>query len=260
MTTKEKRAGVSIRLEGVSKRFASGRELFSKLDLSVESGEFLSVIGASGCGKSTLLRILSGLETIESGSISIEPAAEVAFVFQEPHLLPWRTVRENVLLPLELMKLPENEQEERLSGALESVGMAQEKGLYPSQLSGGMKMRVSLARALCTSPSLLLLDEPFAALDELSRVQLEEELRSLWIRRGMTVVLVTHSFTEAVFLSDRIVVLDSQKGGVGDSMAIRLGDRDEALRAKPEFSAAVSDCRTRFERAQPLLGGKSGRG
>lgn len=245
MSTKEK--GVAIRVERVRKGFSSGQQVFEGLDLQVAPGEFLSLIGPSGCGKSTLLRLLAGLESADAGEVLLSPAPRTGFVFQESHLLPWRTVYENVGLPLELQRVCVDQRPALISGALEQVGMAKEKALYPSQLSGGMKMRVSLARALVTSPSLLLLDEPFAALDELSRVHLEEELRRLWSLGGMTIVFVTHSFSEAVFLSDRIVLLSGSRKREGDSLRVELGERTQRLRSTSEFSALVQDCRRRFE-------------
>jgi NitT/TauT family transport system ATP-binding protein len=244
------RSGVGIRLIHLSKQFGPSKRIFSELNLSIEPGEFVSVVGASGCGKSTLLRLLAGLEKADSGAIEFYPAPRPAFVFQEPQLLPWRTVESNVRLPLELGKGLQTNSDEKVTRALQSVGLERERKLFPSQLSGGMKMRVSLARALVSEPTLLLLDEPFAALDELSRVQLEEELRTLWKHKGMTIVLVTHSFSEAVFLSNRVLILDARKQSVGDTLNLDFGDRDESFRQKSAFVDAVHACRKKFEALQ----------
>jgi NitT/TauT family transport system ATP-binding protein len=198
------------------------------MDLRVEAGEFLAVLGPSGCGKSTLLRIIARLAEPDAGSIVMEPAGErfqTAFVFQDAHLLPWRNVLENAALPLELMGVARAERHERARAALEQVSLQDALDRYPAQLSGGMRMRVSLARALVTEPRLLLLDEPFAALDEITRFHLDVQLRELWQRRGMTVIFVTHSISEAAFLANRAVVM-ARRGG-----AIKL-DRTLALPAE----------------------------
>jgi NitT/TauT family transport system ATP-binding protein len=241
--------GVALSLQQISKAFGD-RIVFENLNLSVPAGEFISVVGPSGCGKSTLLRLLAGLEPPDTGRLSVVPSPRTGFVFQEAQLLPWRTVLANVCLPLELQSVPLVERTERARQALQQVGLKSDETLYPNQLSGGMKMRVSLARALVTSPDLLLLDEPFAALDELSRVQLEEELRQLWVARRMTVVFVTHSFSEAVFLSNRVLVFSAKRRGIGDSLDVGLGERNEVLRRTPQFAGLVQDCRTRFEKEQ----------
>ena len=241
--------GVSLSLQQVSKAYGD-RIVFQNLNLAVAPGDFISVVGPSGCGKSTLLRLLAGLDRPDSGALSTAPVPRPGFVFQESHLLPWRTVLQNVCLPLELQSVARGERNERARQALIQVGLGAEGDLFPNQLSGGMKMRVSLARALVTSPDLLLLDEPFAALDELSRVHLEEELRQLWSARRMTVVLVTHSFSEAVFLANRVLVFSTARRGIGDTLEVNLGERNEALRRTPEFAGLVQDCRTRFENLQ----------
>jgi NitT/TauT family transport system ATP-binding protein len=242
--------GVSLCLQNVSKHFTD-RKIFENVSLTILPGEFVSIVGPSGCGKSTLLRILAGLEPPSTGSVSAIPSPRAGFVFQDPHLLPWRTVARNVALPLELEgKVEAKQRATRVGEVLAQVGLSSDADLYPNQLSGGMKMRVSLARALVMQPDLLLLDEPFAALDELSRVHLEEELRQLWTMRPMTVVLVTHSFSEAVFLANRVLVLSVQQHRVGDSIAVPFGARNEALRRTPQFAGLVQDCRSRFENQQ----------
>ena len=183
------------------------------MDLDIVAGEFLAVLGPSGCGKSTLLRMIARLSPPDGGRIVAEPEQfQTAFVFQDAHLLPWRTTLDNTALPLELMGFGRVERYALARAALAQVGLAEAEALYPAQLSGGMRMRVSLARALVTEPRLLLMDEPFAALDEITRFNLEVQLRELWQRRGMTVIFVTHSISEAAFLANRAVVL-ARRGG-----------------------------------------------
>ena len=201
--------GVAVRLHNIQRAFGD-LVVIDHLTLDIAAGEFLAILGPSGCGKSTLLRIIAGLHAPDGGTLHVSPADtkfQTAFVFQDAHLLPWRTVLENAALPLELMGVERDERLARASRVLAEVGLREAEGRYPSQLSGGMRMRVSLARALVTEPRLLLLDEPFAALDEITRFRLDVRLRDLWLERGMTVVFVTHSITEAAFLADRAVVL-----------------------------------------------------
>ena len=229
--------GVALRLERVRREFEDGLVVISGMDLSVDAGEFLAVLGPSGCGKSTLLRMIARLAEPNSGSIRFDPAQpRTAFVFQDAHLLPWRTVLENAALPLELMGTAREERYAVARGVLAQVGLAEAEQRYPAQLSGGMRMRVSLARALVTQPRLLLMDEPFAALDEITRFGLEAQLRDLWRERGMTVIFVTHSISEAAFLANRAIVL-SRRGG-----AIRLDhhldlppERHNELRSDPRL-------------------------
>jgi NitT/TauT family transport system ATP-binding protein len=201
--------GVALRLNNVRRTFGD-LVVIDDLTLDVAAGEFLAILGPSGCGKSTLLRVVARLNEPDGGTLNITPSDakfQTAYVFQDAHLLPWLTVRENAALPLELMGVDRAEHFARVSRVLSEVGLGDAESRYPSQLSGGMRMRVSLARALVTEPRLLLLDEPFAALDEITRFRLEVRLRDLWIERGMTVILVTHSITEAAFLANRAVVL-----------------------------------------------------
>lgn len=211
------------------------------LDLEVAPREFLAILGPSGCGKSTLLRLIASLDEPQAGRIDIDSPegadTPISYVFQDAHLLPWRSVLRNVELPLELRGVRAAKRREAALHALERVGLAEAASRYPVQLSGGMRMRVSLARAMVTFPSLLLLDEPFAALDEITRQKLDEQLRTLWLSSGMTVVFVTHSTAEAVFLAQRAVVLSARPGRIVADQPISLPrEREGLLRATPEFA------------------------
>jgi NitT/TauT family transport system ATP-binding protein len=208
------------------------------MDLEIAAGEFIAILGPSGCGKSTLLRMIARLIEPTAGNISIQPEErfQTAFVFQDAHLLPWRTVLENAALPLELMGVPQAERYATARAALKQVSLFEAEGRYPAQLSGGMRMRVSLARALVTQPRLLLLDEPFAALDEITRFRLDTQLRELWRARGITVVFVTHSISEAAFLANRAVVLTKRGGGIKLDRHLDLpAERTDALRLDPRL-------------------------
>ena len=229
--------GVGLRLNGVRRVFDE-LVVISSMDLAVDPGEFLAILGPSGCGKSTLLRLIARLAEPNAGRIAIEPDGrfQAGFVFQDAQLLPWRTVLGNAALPLELMGVPRTEREAKARAALEQVGLGDAEERYPAQLSGGMRMRVSIARALVTEPRLLLLDEPFAALDEITRFHLEAQLRELWQRRGMTVIFVTHSISEAAFLANRAVVLARRGGRIKLDRRLDLPEaRDTALRADPQL-------------------------
>jgi len=212
---------VSIR--GVSHSFSSGGPVLEGIDLELEAGSFVALVGPSGSGKSTLLRFISGLEAPSKGTVRVsqgsrdaEPfeSGKLAFVFQDAQLLPWRSVLDNVALPLELAGVARKAARERARGPLSEVELGDVLDRFPDQLSGGMRMRVSIARALVTEPSLLLLDEPFAALDELTRQRLDERLRSLWLARRMTVIFVTHSLAEAAFLAERALVMSRRPGRI----------------------------------------------
>jgi NitT/TauT family transport system ATP-binding protein len=231
--------GIPIRLEGVEKRFSTGRTPISDLSLELKPGEFIAVLGPSGCGKTTLLRLIAGLETPSSGTVRLASGGDrpkLGYVFQEPSLVPWRSVLRNVLLPLELRKTPMEEALTVSRQTLNRVRLAGTEELFPEQLSGGMRMRVSLARALVTSPQLLLLDEPFASLDELTRFHLEEDLFQLWQDLKMTVVFVTHSLTEAAFLAQRAILLGNSRPGAVAEMAFSgPNERDFKYRSHPQY-------------------------
>jgi NitT/TauT family transport system ATP-binding protein len=214
-----------VGVRGVSKVFANGVQALADVSLDVEAGEFLSVLGPSGCGKSTLLRLIAGLTQPTAGTIDWPEGqrtgeADLGFVFQEPTLMPWATALANVALPLKLRGMARSEREARAAEALRHVGLKGFERVWPRELSGGMKMRVSIARALVTEPRLLLMDEPFAALDEITRHRLNGDLLELWQRSKVTVVFVTHSVFESVFLSQRIAVMAARPGHVLSQIAI----------------------------------------
>jgi NitT/TauT family transport system ATP-binding protein len=222
---------------GVTKRFPNGVLALEGLDFTVKRGEFLSLLGPSGCGKSTALRLLAGLLQPSSGVIARDAtASEIGFVFQEPTLLPWATVASNVRLPLRLKGMDNAQADERVEDALAMVGLTDFRGTYPRELSGGMKMRVSIARALVTRPQLLLMDEPFAALDEITRFKLNDDLLGLWRRLDCTVVFVTHSVFESVYLSTRILMLTPRPGRVAAEFTISAPEpRTGSFRTSPEY-------------------------
>jgi NitT/TauT family transport system ATP-binding protein len=215
-----------VALRGVTKRYANGTLALDRLDLDIRRGEFVTVLGPSGCGKSTLLRLIAGLGVPTSGSLAwpddaaVRRAGDIGFVFQDATLMPWATIAGNVALPLELAGERRAKAATRAGDALASVGLASFGSAYPRELSGGMRMRVSIARALVTRPRLLLMDEPFAALDEITRFKLNHDLLTLWQTTGTTVVFVTHSVFESVFLSSRIVVMAPSPGRIAADIAI----------------------------------------
>jgi NitT/TauT family transport system ATP-binding protein len=235
-----------VALRRVGKRFASGVAALDGIDLVVASGEFLSVLGPSGCGKSTLLRIIAGLTEPTGGSceLNLKGAGEstlatgrIGFVFQDPTLMPWSTVAGNVELPLRIAGRVRSPERDRAAAALAAVGLAGFERSYPHQLSGGMRMRVSIARALVTEPDLLLLDEPFAALDEITRMALNDDLLRLWQAHRPTILFVTHSVFESVYLSTRIAVLTPRPGRIAADLPVPLAHpRDPALRTTPAYA------------------------
>ncbi|HET6468743.1 MAG TPA: ABC transporter ATP-binding protein [Geminicoccaceae bacterium] len=230
-----------VRLEGVDKVFANGTMALRNLSLEVGRHEFLSLLGPSGCGKSTALRLIAGLGEPTRGRIAWPEGGQVGdvgFVFQEPTLMPWATVFDNVYLPLRLQGRRRAEVAGGVSRALAMVGLEQFHKAYPRELSGGMKMRVSIARALVTRPKLLLMDEPFAALDEITRIRLNNDLLTLWQQQSWTVVFVTHSVYESVYLSTRILLMAARPGRVVDEIPIDAPyPRDEAFRTSAPYNA-----------------------
>jgi NitT/TauT family transport system ATP-binding protein len=237
MTASETTRGVALRLERVRRVFDNNLAVIEGMDLDIDAGEFLAVLGPSGCGKSTLLRMIARLSEPDGGRIVAEPEQfQTAFVFQDAHLLPWRTALDNTALPLELMGYGREERYAKARATLAQVGLSEAEARYPAQLSGGMRMRVSLARALVTEPLLLLMDEPFAALDEITRFHLEVQLRGLWQRQGMTVIFVTHSISEAAFLANRAVVLARRGGNIRlDRRNLLPAERGNDLRSDPRL-------------------------
>lgn len=236
----------AIAFEGVTKRFGQGRAILEGLSVAIQPGEFVSVVGPSGCGKSTLLRLVSGLSPVSEGTVSVEGMTPEAgreitsFIFQDPTLLPWRTVRRNVALGMELEGVARERRETTVNELLALVGLEHVADAYPRQLSGGMKMRASIARALASKPRVLLLDEPFAALDEMTRDRMNEELIRLYQQQGWTVLFVTHSVAEAVFLSTRILVLAPHPGRLAHDIAVDLPrERTAETRASEAFDQAV---------------------
>jgi NitT/TauT family transport system ATP-binding protein len=230
-----------ISLRKVGKTFERGTVALAGFDLAVRDGEFVSLLGPSGCGKSTALRIIAGLSAPTGGSVewaaAERAAGHIGFVFQEPTLMPWANVAANVRLPLKLTHAGEAQADAAVAQALARVGLADFGGAYPRELSGGMKMRVSIARALVTGPQLLLMDEPFAALDEITRFKLNDDLLSLWRMLERTVIFVTHSVFESVYLSQRIVVMTPRPGRVFSEIEIPAPyPRDEAFRTSAEYA------------------------
>jgi NitT/TauT family transport system ATP-binding protein len=232
-----------VTLHGIGKTFGNGVVALDGLDLEVREGEFLSLLGPSGCGKSTALRIMAGLSEPSVGQVAWRDGdaarRQIGFVFQEPTLMPWATVADNVRLPLRLAGESPAGSAPRVADALDRVGLAAFATAYPRELSGGMKMRVSIARALVTAPKVLLMDEPFAALDEITRFKLNDDLIALWRALGKTVVFVTHSVFESVYLSTRIVVMTPRPGRVASELAIDAPHpRDARFRTSAEYAAA----------------------
>ena len=225
-----------ISLRNVGKTFESGTVALDGFDLEVRDGEFVSLLGPSGCGKSTALRIVAGLSAPSVGAVE-GPAGKIGFVFQEPTLMPWANVAANVRLPLRLAHADDAQSHAVVRQALERVGLAEFAQRYPRELSGGMKMRASIARALVTEPQLLLMDEPFAALDEITRFKLNNDLLTLWQELRRTVIFVTHSVFESVFLSQRIVVMTPRPGRVFADIAIPASyPRDERFRTSADYA------------------------
>jgi NitT/TauT family transport system ATP-binding protein len=235
-----------ISLQRVDKRFDDGLVALRDLSLEVAAGEFVALLGPSGCGKSTALRLVAGLDAPSAGQVrapALEPEArpggDTAFVFQEPTLMPWASVFDNVRLPLRLRGASRHACAPRVREVLRSVGLAEFEDAYPAQLSGGMKMRASIARALVTQPRVLLMDEPFAALDDITRQRLNGDLLQWWAAQGLAALFVTHSVSEAVFLSQRVLVMSPRPGRVVDELAVdEPYPRDPLFRTSAGFAQA----------------------
>lgn len=232
-----------LTLRDVGKTFSNGVTALEKVDLTIRQGDFLSLLGPSGCGKSTALRLIAGLSTPTTGLIGWHgdggpDRSSIGFVFQEPTLLPWASVFDNVWLPLRLRGISRAAATPAIREMIARVRLTGFEDAMPRELSGGMKMRVSIARGLVTKPRLLLMDEPFAALDEITRFRLNHDLLELWQEERFTVVFVTHSVFESVFLSNRIVVMAARPGRVFDEIAVDADyPRDEVFRTSPEYAA-----------------------
>ena len=252
----------AIELDQVDKRFANGVAAVQALSIAIAAGQFVSLLGPSGCGKSTVLRLVAGLEQPSAGRVRIggeaaqARSAAMSYVFQEPTLMPWARVLDNVALPMRIQGAARAAAREKAHQALAAVGLADRAGAYPAELSGGMKMRASLARALVTRPAVLLLDEPFAALDEITRHRLNDELLALWGTQVPTAVFVTHSVFEAVYLSQRVLVMGGRPGRLVADLPIALAyPRTPALRLQPQF---MQHCRTVIGALQRAEAGAAG--
>jgi len=239
------RSASLVALRGVGKIFPNGVRALGGLDLDVREGEFLALLGPSGCGKSTALRVIAGLSEPTEGAVQWLAGAtrrqgdsRIGFVFQEPTLMPWASVFANVALPLKLKGLSAPKAAERVEAALERVGLASFSAAYPRELSGGMRMRVSIARALVTEPQLLLMDEPFAALDEITRFKLNDDILRMWQTLSTTIVFVTHSVFESIFLASRVVVMAARPGRVFAELTVDAPyPRAEDFRTSAEYAA-----------------------
>lgn len=234
-----------IELKNVFKQYGNGTVAIRDMSLTVEKGQFVSFLGPSGCGKSTALRMIAGLASVSAGTITVNghapgesnSAADIGFVFQEPTLMPWTTVFENVYLPLRLTGVSHAEAKPRIEEALSQVGLSRFARSYPRELSGGMKMRASIARAIVTRPRLLLMDEPFAALDEMTRFKLNNDVLRLWQEQSLTIIFVTHSVYESVYMSNRLVVMAARPGRVVADLPIEGSyPRAEDFRATDAYA------------------------
>ncbi len=251
-------APIGLVVDGIGRTFDDGAgqpvEALRDVSLSVAPGRFVAFIGPSGCGKTTLLRIIGGLDRATAGTVLFDggprPEGALGYGFQDARLLPWRSVLRNVALPFELAGMARAEREARAMDMLERVGLADFASARPHTLSGGMRMRVALARALVTRPRLLVLDEPFGALDEITRTDLDDELRRLWLQTPMTVLLVTHSISEAIYLADRVVVLAPRPGRIIDDFEVEIAHdaRSPDVRTEPRFVDRVARAATALER------------
>ncbi len=241
----------------VNKSFNTTGLVLSDLSFRIKQGSFVSILGPSGSGKSTILRLISSIDTPESGEVLVHKSTDhsISYVFQDPHLMPWRSAIENVILPLEISKTStKKENNIKAKDALRAVGLEGCESLYPHELSGGMKMRVSLARALVQKPEVLLMDEPFAALDEMTRFKLSEDLKYLWTEQKMTVVFVTHSIAEACFLSQRILFLSKKPARIVKDETVNLDPKSIIKhRTESQFNDEVRRLQLLFESSVEAL-------
>ena len=228
---------LAIKVTNLNMAYADNIEVLKGFTFAFEAGSFTAIVGPSGCGKSSLLRILAGLQTPSSGDVEINQDTSIGYVFQEPTLLAWRTVFNNVALPLKIKGLDKQLIDSRVTDALALVGLVDRQLALPRELSGGMKMRVSLARALAQNPDVLFMDEPFGALDELTRLKLDDDLLDIWRRQKCTILFVTHTVSEATYLAERVLVMSSD-GQLKDDIKIESDTRNEAFRSSSEFHAA----------------------
>ena len=233
---------ILLALENVEKRYDNGTLALQGVDLAIGAREFVSFLGPSGCGKSTALKMIAGLLQVTSGQIkwadnSADHAKDISFVFQEPTLMPWAKVFENVWLPLRLKGISRTQAQPQVDAVLAKVGLGQFANVYPRELSGGMKMRVSIARAMVTQPRLLLMDEPFAALDEMTRFKLNNDTLALWTAQQFTTIFVTHSVYESVYLSNRVIIMAARPGRVIADLKIdEPYPRTDAFRSTPRYA------------------------
>lgn len=255
-------ARTAVATRAAEKTYPNGTRALRPVNLTIQQGEFVTLLGPSGCGKSTLLKLVAGLLAPSSGSIVVwgdSPVANgkrgasdprLSFVFQEATLMPWARVAANVRLPLDLQGMSRVDADQRVSDALKLVGLDKFSESYPRELSGGMQMRASIARSLVTDPSLLLMDEPFGALDEITRNRLDDELLALWREKNLTVIFVTHSIHEAVYLSSRVIVMAARPGRVIDEISISpTVPRNETFRVSTEFACYAKQLQDSLSRA-----------
>lgn len=247
---------MKLKIEHVSKTFINNKvenKVLENINLDIKEGEFVSLLGPSGCGKTTLLTIIGGFQSCEEGQVLLndkvvdKPGIDRAFVFQNYALFPWKTVKANVEFPMKQRKLSKEEREKKLEELLEISDLKGREKMYPHQLSGGMKQRVAVIRALACSPEVLLMDEPLGAVDFQMRQNLQEELESIWIKNKITAIMVTHDVDEAVYMSDRVVVMSRDKGRIIEDLKIDLDrprnrESDEYLEYKNRLTKQLSEC------------------
>jgi NitT/TauT family transport system ATP-binding protein len=240
-----------IKIKGVTKTFGQGDDkvvALTPVDMHIEKGEFIAIVGPSGCGKSTLLRLISGLEDVTDGSIELgskDKKRPVGFVFQDAVLLPWKTVAENIRFPLDTSGVPRSVSDPKVAELIELIGLTGFENALPKQLSGGMRQRAAIARALADDPPILLMDEPFSAVDLMTRETLNDELLRIWEQTGKTILLVTHSVEEAAYLGTRVMVMSARPGRLRKTFKADISrPRSEATKREPEYLDLVAELRT----------------